>query len=402
MPGEVSIRSSAISELFSRASDACFFSGVGDLGETLSRTNMAYGIAKIRWVQEQLGMVPDASFVSAPDATITRNIDRWRSGFGYGGRLRHRGDFVVLDIKSNACGLFLGRFTELPEPEAMLARIRDLSAGESFVQQTATSWDFGLSNHFVHVMRFEKPIEGSPYGVLCHGSGPELRSPGPWGPGLYVNRSPRLAELSRTEETPWGPLRIIAGREAVAEYWQGYLAAERHSHERRRKMAEALFPDLVEVSNLTHQGALAPNDYLIGGVAEVGDAVVPLALRAELPVYLLSARPSFSNAAQELLGFGERAARMGLSDVVSNANVLPHGGGYSLPGYKAVDRVLEFDHGKRIYVMEVAQGTSARAYHDNFRHVPFDYRGEEVLRRVEELDMGEVTNRGLPLYEFMV
>ena len=375
---------------------------MGDLAETLSRTNMAYGIAKIRWVQEQLGIAPDALFVSAPDATVTRNIDRWRAGFGYGGRLRHGGDFVVLDIKSNACGLFLGRFTELPDPAQTLERIRELSADGSFVSRTGTSWDFGLSNHFVHVLRFDEPIDGSPYGVLCHGSGPELRAPGPWGPGLYVNRSPRLTELARTEGTPWGPLRILEKGAAADEYWQGYLAAEQHSHARRRGMAEALFPGVVEVANLTHQGALAPSDYLIGSVAEVGDTIVPLALRAELPVYLLAARPSLTVEAQEALGFADRAARLGLTEAVSNANVLPHGGGYSLPGYEAIDQVLELADGKRIYVMKVAAGGPARAYHDNFRHVPFGYRGEEVLRRVEELAMGEVVNRGVPLYEFMV
>ena len=167
-------------------------------------------------------------------------------------------------------------------------------------------------------------------------------------------------------------------------------------------MSRALFPDVVEVANLTHQGALAPNDYLIGGVAEVGRTVVPLALRAELPVYLLAARPSLSDKAQETLGFADRAARMGLVNEVSYANVLPHGGGYSLPGYKSIDRVLELEEGNRVYVMKVADGSGTKAYHDNFRHVPFGYRGEEVLRRVEELGMGEVVNRGLPLYEFMV
>jgi hypothetical protein len=363
---------------------------------------MAYGLAKIRDVQEQLGLEPDASFVSAPDATVTRNIDRWRAGFGYGGRLRHRGDFVVLDIKSNACGLYLGRFDELPEPEQILALVRGMSSDGSFVASTSTSWDFGFSNHFISVLQFDKPISGSRYGVICHGSGPELRSPGPWGPGLYVNRSPRLAELATTRRTPWGPLRTLEDKAAVHEYWQGYLAAEQHSHARRRKMAETLFPDVVDVANLTHQGALAPNDYLIGSVAEVGETIVPLALRAELPVYLLSARPSLSQTAQETLGFAERAQRMGLSEALSNANVLPHGGGYALPGYKAIDRVLELENGKRVYVMKVGDGTEARAYHDNFRHVPFGYRGEEVLRRVEELEMGEVINRGLPLYEFMV
>ncbi len=363
---------------------------------------MAYGLAKIRAVQEQMGIEPDASFVSAPDATVTRNIDRWRAGFGYGGRLRHSGEFVVLDIKSNACGLYLGRFDELPKPEQILAQARGISTDGTFVATTSTSWDFGISNHFISVLKFDKPIEGSKYGVICHGSGPELRSPGPWGPGLYVNRSPRLTELATTRETPWGPLRTLEGKAAVDEYWQGYLAAAAHSHARRVAMAEALFPDVVEVANLTHQGALAPNDYLIGSVAEVGKTVVPLALRAELPVYLLAARPSFSQAAQEVLGFADRAARMGLQEEVSTANVLPHGGGYSLPGYKSIHEVLELEDGKRIYVMKVGKDTEATAYHDNFRHVPFGYRGEEVLRRVEELEMGEVVNRGLPLYEFMV
>lgn len=398
----MAIASKVERELLSVAGDALFYTGIGDLAEQLSRRNMAYGVAKIRWTQEQLGLTPDAHFVSAPDATVTRNIPRWQAGFGYGGRIRYSGRFLVLDIKSNACGLFLGRMAAAPEAREVLDRIRALHAGNRFVASTGTSWDFGKSNHFVHLLRFDQPIEGDEYGVLCHGSGPELRGPGPWGPGLYVDRSPRLAELARRVETPWGGLTIIDDPDGVDEFWAGYLETERYSHERRLALAEALFPGVTTVSNLTHQGLLAPNDAIVGSVAEPGEALVPLALRADLPIFLLKGRPNISPEVAQRLGFAERAHRLDLIDALSNANVLPHGGGYALPGYKDIDHVIEGDDGSRIYVMEIASGNSARAFHDNFRHVPFDYRGTEVLDRVIDLDMGTVENRATPIFEFMV
>ena len=40
---------------------------------------MAYGIAKIQFLQEKLGLNPDATFISTPDATITRNVERWKN-----------------------------------------------------------------------------------------------------------------------------------------------------------------------------------------------------------------------------------------------------------------------------------------------------------------------------------
>jgi hypothetical protein len=362
---------------------------------------MAYGIAKIRHVQEQLGVEPDASFVSAPDATVTRNVDRWLAGFGYGGRIRHGGDFVVLDIRTNCCGLYLGRLDELPDPEAVLGRIRDLQRQDAFRARTGTSWDFGKSNHFIHVLRFQQPIHGSGFGILCHGSGPELRGPGPWGPGLYHSRSPRLRELARRFQTPWGPLDLLVEPAAVQEYWDGYRAAEALSLARREALVEALFPGAVGISNLVHQGALAPNDCILGSVAESGDSLVPIALRADLPVALVRALPNLADDAVEALGFGDRMREMGLEAAVRGANLLPHGGGYALPGYHALAEVLERD-GQRIFVMEVNEGEPARAYHTNFRHVPFDYRGEEVVARVESLGMGTVVNRGIPVFEFMV
>ena len=388
-------------KLLADAADACFFTGIGDLAAQLSQANMAFGIAKVRAVQEALKITPDAHFISAPDATVTRNIDRWKAGFGYGGRLRYSGDFVVLDIKSNCCGMYLGRMADYPSPVELLDRIEDLQGNDRFAAETGTSWDFGTSNHFIHVVRYDQPLHGDRYGVLCHGSGPELRGPGGHGPGLYLNRSPRLQELAEQIPTPWGSLNIIRDPAGVAEFHNGMLRADEFSRDRRTRLVKALFPGIEEVSNLTHQGARGPGDVHLGAVAESGEVLVPVALRADLPIYLLRQLPNLSDSVIEKLGFYESAERLGLLPFVRTANLLPHGGGYTIPGYFAIAKILERGM-ERVYEMEVRSGQPARAFHSHFRHVPFNYRGEEVIRRVEELAMGEVVTRAVPLYEFMV
>src|SRR5262245_60607912 len=111
-----------------RAREHCFLAGVGDVGEQLCAENMPFGIAKIQHVQAELGFPPDASFIGAPDATVTRNENRWNHGFGYGGRVQWSGDFAVLDIKSNHCGMIAVALDEAPVPAEIEARARKLFA----------------------------------------------------------------------------------------------------------------------------------------------------------------------------------------------------------------------------------------------------------------------------------
>ncbi|MBM4355268.1 MAG: hypothetical protein FJ109_16030 [Deltaproteobacteria bacterium] len=389
-----------IERQLAEAADACFFTGVGDLAEELCKANVRFSIAKIRFVQAALGIEPDACFVGAPDATVTRNIPRWTCGFGYGGRIRYSGGFALMDVRSNCCGMFLGAIDAPPEAVSLLDRVRELSSAGRLQAETGTSWDFGTSNHFVSVLRFEQEWEGRSHAILIHGSGPELRDEGPHGPGLYMERSTRLAGLARTVETPWGPLAILDGP-GVQEYRAGYVRAEQVSRHRRRLLAEALFPVVAEISNTTHQGAGAVNDYHLGCLVDTLGAVVPLALRADLPVYLVEQLPNLERDVAEKLGLAERADRMGLWPWVAKSNLLPHGGGYTVPGYRCVRQVLEAG-GTRIFALEVGGSSGAVAYHTSFRHVPFGYRGEEVVRRVEELRLGRVVGRALPVLEFMV
>ena len=88
-----------------RARRRCFFIDVDDSGARLCRASMPFGIAKVHWIQEQLGLEPDACYISTPDSTITRNRERWASGFGYGGAVEWSGPVMPLELKPNCCGM---------------------------------------------------------------------------------------------------------------------------------------------------------------------------------------------------------------------------------------------------------------------------------------------------------
>jgi hypothetical protein len=59
-------------DLLKRVEQHIFSTGLEDSGCRLGLANMKYGLAKIHWVQQEIGLDSDAIFISAPDMTITR------------------------------------------------------------------------------------------------------------------------------------------------------------------------------------------------------------------------------------------------------------------------------------------------------------------------------------------
>ena len=388
-----------VDDILEAARERCFFFGTGDGAQALCEANIPYGLAKIAWVQRRLGLPEDASFISAPDTTVSRNIERWADGFGYGGVIQYTGDFVTLSIKSNLCGMLLVGLDEVPEADEVLHRADRFKAASPSLDGTPIAWDLGTSNHFVSVLELDVPVEGFRTVALLHGSGAEVRDAGPWGMGLYPASSAPLRKAMEVLETPWGPLRILRGAAAV-EYREGFERVEGFVHRRRELIADALFPGHRILSNTTHQGSRAPGDYNLGCLVESPGTVVPVALRAELPVSLVRVRPSLSDAALERAGVWERAERTGMLERLRTINILPHGGGYAYPQFRGVRRVVELGD-RRYFEMEPTAGTQRELLH-NVRGLPFAYRGEEVIRVLESWEMGEVVARGRPHTVWMV
>ncbi|HJK94209.1 MAG TPA: hypothetical protein RMH85_24950 [Polyangiaceae bacterium LLY-WYZ-15_(1-7)] len=379
--------------LLERAREHCFLAGVGDVGEQLCAANMPYGIAKIHEAQRQLGHPADATFVGAPDATVTRNVKRWTQGFGYGGRIRWSGDFAVLDIKSNGCGMLVGTLPEVPEREELMERARTLVEDGLEVEGIPIEYDLDHGNHFLDVCETTSSEEedAPPAYFVMHSSGHEHRDSSPFGCGIYYDADESLAARARIIETPWGTLSVLEGDDA--RWWYDvYMRVQRWNHARRAAIADALFDGWGEVINATHQGLTEMNAAHLGCYVfedeELTDELVfPLTISADLPVYLVKPRANLSEDIAERAGFLERAEKHGVKDRVLGANLLPHGGGYRYPHFAEVEGVVEGGPDERRFRIRRTDGEVDELEHP--RGQPYVYRGDEVLERMRALELGE-------------
>lgn len=384
-----------------RADDHIFSTGLSDSGARLGAFNMRYGLAKIHWVQEQLGQPANATFVSAPDLTVTRNTTRWHSGFGYGGSLTWGDgtqDLMILDTKPNACGMLVGGLDNLPDKRALLQRLHALRAEDVAIDGIEIQWDFGKSNHFIDLFRVEPlaEVDLPPYAFMMHFAGGELRSETQHGPGLYWERSPFWQECMQVFDTPFGLLRTLTGDDAHA-YLDFFRYVDHFVQQRRLFAAGRLFDDYTLINNDTHQGLTHLNQIVLGCYRFTDtERIYPIGLRPDLPAYLVRGRPNLSPETIERLGFERRAQRLGAYDQLLEANLLPHGGGYAFPHIQDVVEVHEID-GERYY--EVSLNTDAgNQIILNVRDVPYEYRGRQVVTRTVELNMAELIARLTPIY----
>jgi hypothetical protein len=380
-------------ERLKRAEEHIFSTGLSDSGARLALANMRYGLAKIHYVQEELGLRPDATFVAAPDLTVTRDPARWRSGFGYGGAITWgdgSAELVILDLKPNACGILVGGLDQLPNRFELMERAHELATSEAEIDGVRITWDFGKSNHFIDVCSVV-PVDGHalpPFAFLMHFAGDELRGDGEHGPGIYWDRSATLRDRMQVHDTPFGCLRVLVGEDA-REYVRRYEFVESFVRHRRRYAAEKLFGPHELINNETHQGLLGINRMVLGCYSfEDSETLYPLGLRPDLPAYLVRGRPNLSRATMERLSFNSRARRLGVERHVEGAHVLPHGGGYVFPDIVDVADVHELN-GSRYFELDQERGLGTQIVED-VTALPFEYRDRRVLDRALDLELLDV------------
>jgi len=390
-------------EMLRNARNHCFFVGLNDSGAELCKANIVYGIAGIHYVQSQLGRTPNASFISTPDMTITRNTSRWRSGFGYGGKIswgENDDEFIILDVKPNACGMLVGGLEELPDIESLIRKLHEMESSKVKIDGVEVVWNFYKSNHFIDVFQVN-PIakldrDLPPYAFIIHGSADEFRGDNESGFGIYYDKSKQLREMAERVETPFGGFHILTGSGAK-KYFERYKCAENFSKKKRKVAAELLFGKFAEVSNESHQGLININEIALGCHYSKNQATLfPLALRADLPAYLVRGNPNLSAESVELLGFEKRARSLGVYDRLLNADIIPHGGGYVLPEILTVSKVIQVD-GKRYFEVEM-QNDSGKKIISEVRELPYEYRGRKVVLRALEIGSIEIVAKLIPQY----
>lgn len=409
--GEVAFSKLKAEELLKEAEKRMFFLGKRDLASALSFENMRFGIGKMLYALDDGNVI----CVFGPDATITRNIGRWNSGFGYGAVIRwsEKGIFFP-EMKPNACGMTLVRIDELPSRDEILERIAEVENSELRLDGIRITPDFGKGNHF---FEFYKVIEVSPdvegkiaedaFYAIIHGSPQERKRE------IYdmINEGEAI-------DTPLGKISVLSGSLAK-RYYRMWLSYESFSKRRREFLVkEILGKDVKVISNLTHQGLFSEREIRLGCHDTMdksypkGKALFPVALRWDCPLYIFKGRENLNEEVMERLDFKRRAEEVGLLDELKSINILPHGGGYDilLPYSRiSIKRTLignnfilsdEKPIARIEDITRVKEGRLSRFGElviSNPHELPYTYRGESVIREIMEYALGKPVAKLQPL-----
>jgi len=371
-----------------RAARHIFALGVPDLATELCQTAMAVGLAKLHHAQVQLGLPADALFIGGPDMTVTRNLARWESGFAYGGKLDWTGPepLIVVQVKPNVCGMLVAGVRELPPVPVLEQRLERLRREPGALDGVPLEFDLDRSNHFAALYTPPPEAPLPPHILVLHGAAPELRADKRFGWGLYWDRSPALLAAARHFDTPWGPLDVLLG-EAAETYWQLHQRAAAFAAERRLLFAQALLGEVEVLTNDLHQGLRTPGEMYLGcHPLPPAGTLLPFMVDRGAPAYLVRGRPNLTPQHLHTLGWQDHAEALGVRDRLLTANLVPHGAGYAVAGPGEV-RLVEMEGRTAVRLRRGGQETG------NPREMITGYRGEEVLQRLVELDLGEVAYR---------
>ena len=400
-----SVMSLSKEDLLNRAKKHIFSLGVDDGAARLCKANFKYGLAKLHYAQEKLGMEPNATFISTPDETVSRNVKRWMSGYGYGGKLitgNPNDPIIFIDVKPNACGMLVGGLNKIPHPDEVIKHINEIIKIDYFIDDIELKWDYKKSNHFIDIFEMREDEEYNPsrklkskFKFIIHGSVPELRNATDKGPGLYYDTSKILREMCKKIITPFGKVYYLDGNDAK-EYLRFFMYAKKIAAEKRKKAGELLFGKFTEISNPMHQGQGVPAGayFTYSPAGAQKDKLFPVALRSDLPAYLITALPNLTEEQIINLGFENRAKKYGVIKYLQNFNVIPHGGGYKLSHINSVKNILEID-GQRYFVCEQENENAVTIFSD-VKDSQFSYRGKKVITRILDLNLGTVEAKLFP------
>jgi len=394
-------------ELIRRAKDYIFSTGLNDGASKLCKANMKYGLAQFHLIQEKYGFKPKATFISSPDETISRNNFRWNSGLGYGGRLNwgnNNDKIIFLNVKPNCCGILVGGLEEIPDPYDLIKTIDKVKSLRLYDNDILINWDYGVSNHFINCFETKilSDIDFPPYMFMIHGSAPEFRDD-KYGMGLYIDISKTLKERAIEEQTKLGRQYILLDSDAK-EYLDFNKKAINFSNKKREIIANELFGKGCEIiCNTSHQFLKDYNNMYLGSNCTDPDCeliptnIFPTALRADIACYLFKGKKSFSEIALKNNNFLERAENLELLDLLMNADLLPHGGGYMLPDISRVQKVLEHND-QRYFACELIKDSNKLKIVRNVKELQFEYRGRDVILKTLQLDLGEIIARLNPIF----
>lgn len=394
-------------ELLDFAHQRIFSLGPRDLASALAHENMKNGIGKMMYALDN----EDVFCLFGPDATITRNIGRWMSGFGYGAVIRWPDEGVFFpELRPNSCGMVIAKLDELPPKKEIIEQVSNVEDSDLSIDGIKITPDFGKGNHF---FEFYKVLGVSPdiekrmpeecnYAIL-HGSGPERK-----------NEVYGMIDQGEWIKTPLGEISVLDG-ELGKKYYRTWNDIERFSKRRRELLAREVLGECEIISNLTHQGLFARNEIRLGCHDTMdksyppGEALFPVALRWDIPMYIFRGEKNISDEVMGRTGLHERTDEVGMTEEMRGVNILPHGGGYKIDLEYTSIEVIKTAIGNN-FVLSGAKPVSriddvGERHISSFgemiimnpRELPFDYRGKEIIEKIMEYNLGDPVAKLQPL-----
>ena len=394
-------------ELLDRANQFIFSTGLNDGTSRLCRANMKYGLAQFHLIQEKYGFEPKATFISSPDETISRNKFRWNSGLGYGGLLNWgagKEKIIFLNTKPNCCGMLVGGINEVPDPYNLIKKIDEIKSKELYHSNVLINWDYGISNHFINCFETKNlsDIRLPPYMFLIHGSAPEYRDDSN-GIGLYIDKSKTLQDIAIEENSKFGKQFILLDSDAN-NYLNFHKKALEFSNLKREIIADNLFDYGYEkICNQSHQFLKDYNNIYLGSNCTdiscnlITSDIFPTTLRADIAAYLFKGKKNLTKTTLKNAGLLKRAKDLDLLELLENAYILPHGGGYAFNDTEEVLDILEYKD-QRYFVTSLKTNKSRLKIIRNVSELQFEYRGRDIILKTIQLDLGDIVARLNPLF----
>ncbi|UCG90155.1 MAG: hypothetical protein JSU57_00070 [Candidatus Heimdallarchaeota archaeon] len=396
-------RDSFSTKLLDEARNEIYSWATNDLTCQLAKEVMSIGLAKMKLFYQELGLDPYVIVIFGPDGSITRNKARFNEGVGYGCTVTTKDYIFPSLLHPNGCGFGLYQIEDMPSLPELLRRLNKLKKEGVPIGSQQGKWDVWKSNHFIDILRLD-------------GISPKYSQYEEWlSQGNYVLihssqqvQTERLRQWNKDEftrvETPFGAIEGLID-ESLKEYLRFFRKVEDYSKKKRTSIATELFGEhnINCIANPTHQGYYQENNYyvmrlgLYNSVDQTGEKnipIFPLAFNGYSFIYLYEGQPNI-NIRHWTNNQYKRAMDMGHDDFLKQANLLPHGGGYSLMYPFSTVRSVMLDG--VIYFELLDAPMESQMLIQNIEALEYGYRDPtEILPLVDRLELGKRVARFVP------
>ena len=361
-----------------------FSLGLSDAAEEMGRVNATLFLAKLHYIQEQLGYSRYAMFIGTPDFTFQTSSNKFRDAVPEGGKIVWGDggyDLVPTEMEPDFCGLLVGAVEDNPSLEEILDTLYGMRARDDYYigNVKVKLRNFSSGSHFLNLYRVEdyEALDLPKMVAVLHTSSDEMRDP----------LTSFIQDRGKVMQTPFGRTCILRGDDAL-EYEKRCRYASEFAKEKRKLLFEEIFGRCEVLSNKNHYELTGLNEAIIGcqSVHKQGD-ILPVTLINGSSAYLIKGRMNISQKVIEELGFVSRELEGWVYKGLLNANIAPHGGGHKLIDMEGVQKVILYPQAKVIIPQHKGK-VCTEAYVD-MKTVFRSYRSEGVLERVQSLGLAD-------------